>query len=195
VKAKKALLVVDIQKDFCPGGALSVAEGDEIIPNLNRYIEIFLDKKLPVFITRDLHPKDTKHFKRFGGVWPEHCVEGTEGAEFHPDLKVAPGPVVISKGMDPEEDSYSAFQAADSKGTGFSELLKGYGVGEIFVGGIATDFCVKYTALDALEAGLKVTILTDAIKGVNLKPPDSAEAIKEMAGKGAMKITLKEISL
>lgn len=195
MKAKKALLVVDIQNDFCPGGALGVAEGDKIIPGLNRYIEIFSERALPVFITRDLHPENTRHFKKFGGVWPEHCVEGTEGAEFHPDLKVPPGAVIISKGMDPREDSYSAFQGADPGGTGLSERLKDYGVDEIFVGGIATDFCVKYTALDALRAGLKVNILMDAIKGVNLKPADSEEAIEEMAAKGAMKITFQEISL
>lgn len=191
---KKALLVVDVQNDFCPDGALAVPEGDKIIPNINRYIKIFSGKGIPVFITRDWHPKDTKHFKKLGGTWPEHCIQDTKGAEFHPDLKAPADAVIVSKGMNPEEDSYSAFQAADSGGRKLPDLLKDAGINELFIGGIATDYCVRYTALDALKAGFKVNVLTDAIKGVDLKPGDSKKAIEEIVSQGAILIDLNSKS-
>lgn len=184
---KKALVVVDIQNDFCPGGALSVPHGDEIIPALNKYIEIFSKDKFPVFLTRDWHPVKTSHFSEFGGTWPEHCVQNTEGARFHPQLKIPKGAIIISKGMDPSEDSYSAFQARDAKDRSLPDLLKKYGSEEIYIGGLATDYCVRYTSIDAIKAGFKVVLLRDAMKGIDLKPGDSDEAIKQvisMGGKG-----------
>jgi len=183
----KALLVVDVQNDFCPGGALGIHGGHKIIPNLNRYIKFFEKEKMPILVTRDWHPKVTKHFEQFGGIWPTHCVEGSPGAQFHPDLKFPEDALVMSKGMDPEKDSYSAFHATDSSGMVLANLLNIFGVTEIYIGGLATDYCVKFSALDALKSGLNVFILTDAIAGVNLQPEDSSLALEEMVSQGAKK--------
>jgi len=173
---------------------LAVPEGDKIIPVLNKYIKIFSRKKLPIFASRDWHPKDTKHFKQFGGPWPKHCIQNTKGAGFHPGLKFSKDTVILSKGMEPDKDSYSAFQAVDSNGTEFLQLLKIFGVKELFVGGLATDYCVKSSVLDALKFGFKVNLLTDAIKGVNIKPKDSEDAIKEMTARGAKEMSLDKLS-
>lgn len=192
-KLKKALLVVDAQNDFCLGGTLGIHGGHEIIPILNDYIKFFEKENLPIFLTRDWHPKVTKHFKQFGGVWPEHCVEGSPGAQFHPDLKFPKTTFVMSKGMDPEKDSYSAFHAIDLSGMTLANILKFFGVTEIYISGLATDYCVKYSALDALKDGLKVFILADAIAGVNLQPEDSSVALEEMVSRGAKKQYLKNL--
>lgn len=193
MKFKKALLIVDVQNDFCPGGALAVPGGDKIIPNLNKYIKIFAAKKLPIFASRDWHPNKTKHFKKFGGVWPKHCVQNTKGVQFHPKLTLPKETIIISKGMDPEKDSYSAFQAEDTNGMFFLTLLKYLGVQELYVGGLATDYCVKSSVIDALRNGFRVRLLMDGIKGVNLKAKDSDEAIKEMLNSGAKKATLTNL--
>ena len=193
MESKKALIIVDVQNDFCPGGALAVPEGDKIVPILNRYLMIFSRKKWPIFASRDWHPEESKHFKKLGGLWPEHCVQNTRGAGFHPDLRLPKETIVLSKGMDPDKDGYSAFEAVDSKGTEFFELLKMSGIDELFVGGLATDYCVKTTVLDALKSGFKVKLLIDGIKGVNVKPKDSEEAIQEMVSRGAEKMTLEKL--
>ncbi len=193
LKLRKALLVVDVQIDFCPGGALAIPEGQKIIPILNRYVKFFQKENVPIFATRDWHPKMTKHFRQFGGPWPNHCVEGSAGAEFHPDLKLPTDAFVLSKGMDPEIDSYSAFQATDSNGTLLPNLLKNLGVAEIYIAGLATDYCVKYSVLDALKEGLKVFILTDAIAGVNRQPDDSSIALEEMVRSGATEVTSEDL--
>src|SRR5262245_31962030 len=140
-----ALLVVDVQNDFCPGGALGVVEGDRVIAPLNRYIERFAGAGLPVFATRDWHPEKTTHFKAFGGVWPVHCVQGSYGADFHRALKLGRETVICSKGMESDSDSYSGFDAIDAAGTKLSERLKQSGVRRIYIGGLATDYCVKQT--------------------------------------------------
>ena len=188
MKLKKALLVVDIQNDFCPGGALGISAGDKIIPVINKYIKIFSQNKLPIFFSRDWHPKKTVHFKKFGGDWPVHCVENTKGSNFHPKLKIPPEAIILSKGIDPQEDSYSAFQARDACGQSLGRLLKIFGVEEIYIAGLATDYCVKYSALDALKNGFKVTVLKDAVKGVNIQPGDSQEALEQITGMGAKEI-------
>jgi nicotinamidase/pyrazinamidase len=193
MKLKKALLIVDMQNDFCPGGALAVKEGDKIVPVLNKYIKFFVREKLPIFASRDWHPKETKHFKQYGGLWPKHCIQNTEGAMFHPGLKLPKEAIVLSKGIDPNKDSYSAFQAVDSNGTDFLPLLKALGIKELFIGGLATDYCVKSTVLDGLKAGFKVNLLVDAIKGVNIRPKDSEEAIEEMVARGAKKLTFEKL--
>ena len=193
MKLKRALLIVDVQNDFCPNGALAVKDGDRIIPVINKYISVFKKRNLPIFLTRDWHPKVTRHFKQFGGVWPKHCVENTKGAQFHPALKIPKNGIILSKGMDPERDSYSAFQASDSNGAELLTLMKIFGVDEIFIGGLATDYCVRYTALDALKYGLKATVLMDAVKGVNLRPDDSDKAIEEIVLRGAKKITFEKL--
>ena len=185
MRKKDALVIVDVQNDFCPGGALGVQGGDEIVPELNRYSERFAAAGLPIFVTRDWHPHRTSHFKSFGGIWPTHCVQNTPGAEFHPELRLKPDMIVVSKGTVPDEDSYSAFQARDDAGLPLAQRLRDLGVERIFLGGIATDYCVKYTVLDGLREGFTVVVLSDAVRGVNLHPDDSEKALAEIRQAGA----------
>ncbi len=187
MQGKDALLIVDVQNDFCPGGALAVTGGDRIVSVLNRHIERFKAAKVPIIATRDWHPEKTSHFKNYGGVWPAHCIQGTRGAEFHPDLALPDNIVIVSKGMGSGEDSYSGFQGTDSNGVKLADLLRGQGVERIFVGGLATDYCVKHTVLDGLKEGLKVVLLEDAVRGVNIQPGDSERAVAEMIRAGAQK--------
>ncbi|MBM3249643.1 MAG: bifunctional nicotinamidase/pyrazinamidase [Candidatus Omnitrophica bacterium] len=194
MKPKKALLIVDLQNDFCPGGALGIPAGDRIIPPVNKYIRIFAKEKLPVIASRDWHPVRTVHFRDFGGVWPVHCIQNSKGASFHPGLKLPKkGVIYVYKGMDPARDSYSVFQAEDDQGTDFAHILKRSGINELYIAGLATDYCVKFTARDALKAGYKVKVLMDAVRGVDLKPGDSEKAIKEITKLGAKKTTLKNL--
>lgn len=193
MKIKGALLVVDMQNDFCPGGALGIPEGDKIIPKINKYIKIFAKHKLPVFLTRDWHPVRTKHFKDFGGTWPVHCIQNSRGAQFHSKLKLPKEAILLYKGMDPAVDAYSAFQAEASNGVKLAHLLKVMGINELYIGGLATDYCVRFSSRDAIKQGFKVKILVDAIKGVNLRPEDSEQAIKEITKLGAKKISLKDL--
>ena len=184
---KDALVIVDAQNDFCPGGALAVAGGDQIIQVLNRYIDIFSKEHCPIFATRDWHPAKTSHFKDYGGPWPAHCVQESYGAEFHPALRLGSA-AVLSKGMAADQDSYSGFQAANSSGTLLADLLRRDGIERIFVGGLATDYCVKHTVLDGLTQGFKVVLLADAVRPVNLGPNDGAVAIDEMIRAGAVRL-------
>ena len=177
---KKALIVVDVQNDFCPGGSLAVANGDEVVAPLNKLIKEFLDRGEPVFKSRDWHPATAKHFAVYGGVWPVHCVQNTRGAEFHKDLSDDPRITIISKGIDESADGYSAFD-----GTGLAQILHDEGVTEVWVGGLATDYCVKHTVLDALHQGFEVKALADSMRPVNIKPDDGALAIAEMRSAGA----------
>ncbi|HHF98346.1 bifunctional nicotinamidase/pyrazinamidase [Candidatus Aerophobetes bacterium] len=188
---KKALLIVDVQNDFCPGGALAVPEGDKVVPTLNRYIELFSKKSFPIFASRDWHPEKTRHFKEFGGLWPEHCVQGTKGAEFHPGLLLPENTIVVSKGMDPDKDSYSVFEAFDFQGRRFDDILRSMGIVELYVGGIATDYCVKESVLDALKKGFKINLLIDAVKGVD--EAQSRRAIEKMLSLGAEKKKFEEV--
>ena len=186
MQEKAALIIVDVQNDFCPGGALAVAKGDEVVPVINRYIEKFAAARLPIIATRDWHPLKTAHFKNYGGVWPEHCVQDTAGAVFHSDLQLGSDVVVVSKGAAADDDSYSGFDGKDDAGTPLAELLREWGVQRIFVGGLATDYCVKHTVIDGLKAGFAVVLLGDAIRGVNLTPDDSEKALGEMRAAGAV---------
>src|SRR5436190_14473830 len=129
---RKALIVVDVQNDFCPGGSLAVAHGDEVVAPLNKLISEFLDRGEPVYKTRDWHPAKTKHFQVFGGIWPVHCVQETHGSEFHEDLSSDPRANIVSKGMDESADGYSGFD-----GTNLAQLLREEGVNEVWVGGLA----------------------------------------------------------
>lgn len=196
MQGKAALIVVDVQNDFCPDGALGVESGDEIIPVLNRYIDKFRAAGLPVIATRDWHPVKTTHFKEYGGVWPAHCIQDTRGAAFHADLHLPDEVILVSKGMGADEDSYSAFHGKDDSGTPLSKLLRGFGVERIFVGGLATDYCVKYTALEGMKEGFTVVVLGDAIRGVNLQPDDSEKALVAVRDAGAAKLgSIDELSL
>ena len=177
---QKALIVVDVQNDFCPGGSLAVADGYQVVAPLNQLIKEFLDRGEPVYKTRDWHPAQTKHFQAYGGIWPVHCVQGTRGAEFHPDLSDDPRITIISKGFDEKADGYSGFD-----GTNLAELLREEGVKEVWVGGLATDYCVKHTVLDALKEGFEVKALADAMRAVNGNSEDGTKAIEEMRAAGA----------
>ena len=193
--ARDALVVVDLQNDFCPDGALAVRDGDAIVPVINRYLQRFRGARAPVYLTRDWHPPVTQHFQAYGGVWPPHCVQGTQGARFHPELAAPPEAVVVSKGMDPNTDAYSAFQAEDDTGRLLGDVLAERGVRRVYVGGLATDYCVRATALDALREGFEVVILTDAIGAVDLEPGDGARAIDQMRDAGARMSTLNEVGV
>jgi len=177
---KKALIVVDVQNDFCPGGSLAVANGDQVVAPLNELMKEFLDRGEPVFKTRDWHPAKTKHFADYGGVWPVHCVQNTPGAEFCSGLLDDPRITIISKGIDESADGYSGFD-----GTDLAQNLGDQKVEEVWVGGLATDYCVKHTVLDALQQGFEVKALADAMRAVNVNPSDGAQAIEEMRNAGA----------
>ena len=176
---KRALLVVDVQNDFCPGGTLAVADGDQVVSPLNKLIEEFLERGEPVFKSRDWHPTQTKHFQAYGGAWPVHCVQNTKGAEFHPDLIDDKDIRIVSKGLG-DTDCYSAFDETD-----LELQLHRLGVEEVWVGGLATDYCVKSTVLDALEKGFRVKALENAMRAVDVKPGDGDRAIAEMRAAGA----------
>ncbi len=185
-----ALIVVDVQNDFMPGGALPVPEGDKVVPVLNEYIEIFEKKGLPVFFTRDWHPENHISFKGHGGVWPPHCVQNTEGAMFHKDLRMPlDNKFIISKGTSPDFDAYSGFQ-----GTVLESLLRERGVRRVFVGGVATDYCVKNTVLGAIDLGFQAFLLLDAVKGVDVNPGDSERAVDLMLSRGAVGVTLGDLT-
>ncbi len=186
----KALVVVDVQKDFCPGGSLAVPKGDKVVSVLNKYIDSFLKKSELIFFSRDWHPLKTKHFKESGGNWPPHCVQNTDGARFHPDLTIPERAIIISKGMNPDIEGYTVFQGKDDQNRQFEEILKNKEIEELFVGGLATNFCVKHTILDALDKGYKVNLLTDAIRGIDLEEGDTEKAIHQMAEKGVEKVAL-----
>lgn len=179
--AGDALIIVDVQNDFLPGGALAVARGDEVVPVLNRYIALFQSRGLPLFATRDWHPKDHCSFKAQGGPWPPHCIAGTRGAEFAPGLGPSVETPVISKAITSSKDAYSGFE-----GTDLGRRLKQLGVTRIFVGGLATDYCVLNTVKDARAAGLRVVLLHDACRAVNVQPQDGAQAEREMERLGAI---------
>jgi nicotinamidase/pyrazinamidase len=191
--SRDALIIVDVQNDFCPDGALGVPEGHTVVAPLNRYAERFAAVGAAIFATRDWHPERTTHFQEHGGPWPPHCVQGTAGAEFHGELRLPAGAVVLSKGMDPEEDAYSAFHARDDAARPLLELLRERGVRRLFVGGLATDYCVKATALDAIGQGFEVVVLQDAIGAVNLEPHHGREALEAMRTAGADFATLERL--
>jgi nicotinamidase/pyrazinamidase len=178
-------VVVDVQRDFCPGGALPAPGGNRILPALNRYLGDARSRGLVVYATRDWHPLVTSHFKEYGGEWPAHCVQGSEGAKFHPRLDLSPDAIVIDKGEDPDRPGYSAFDGHTAEGKTFLDDLRDRSVEHLFVAGIATDYCVKQTVLDARQAGLQVTVLTDAVTGIDARPGDTARALTDMSNAGA----------
>lgn len=180
----KALVIVDVQNDFCPGGALAVPEGDAVVGLLNAYARDFAAAGAPVIASRDWHPDVTRHFQPVG-IWPVHCVQGSLGAAFYPELALPAETIVVDKGDDPDADGYSAFQAHTAAGEPLLTVLRERGVTDLYVGGLATDYCVKSTVLDALANGLRAVLLVDAARGVNLRPHDSELAIAEMVRHGA----------
>jgi nicotinamidase/pyrazinamidase len=187
---KPALLILDVQNDLCPGGAYPVPGGDMVVPSLNRYIKLFLGAKLPIIATCEWHPAESQHFKEFGGLWPTHCVAETDVAKFRADLRLPPTTIAIYKGMDPGTDAYSAFDGVGSDGRPFADILAQQQIRELYVGGLATDHCVKETVLLARQAGLSVRVLSDAVRGRDLLPGDTMKALDEMMQRGAEMTTI-----
>ena len=178
-----ALILVDVQHDFLPGGSLAVADGDAVIAPLNAAIEEFTAEGLPVVATRDWHPTDHISFDAQGGPWPPHCVQGTEGAAFDPTLEIPDDAIVISKATTSEKDAYSGFE-----GTNLDERLRSMDVQRVFVGGLATDYCVLNTVLDARRLGYDVVLLADAVRAVNVQRDDEERALAAMADAGAVSV-------
>ena len=192
--ARDALVIVDVQNDFCPGGALGVREGDRVVPILSRYAERFAALGAPIFASRDWHPAETTHFRPYGGVWPPHCVQGTAGAAFHPDLVLPAGTEIVSKGMDPDADAYSCFDAEASDGLPFAAALGERGISRLFIGGLATDYCVRATVVDGVQAGFEMVVLEDAVAAVDVAPGDGDKALAEMRAAGARLIRLADLA-
>ncbi len=201
-----ALIVVDVQNDFLKGGALAVPEGNSIIPVINN----LADKFEHIIYTQDWHPKDHKSFASshpgrvigeiisLGGLqqflWPDHCVQNSFGAEFHNELALAAGHKVFRKGMNPEVDSYSAFyDNVRYNTTGLTDYLIMNAIGKVYICGLATDYCVKFSVLDALNDGFDTVLITDATKAVNVQPGDYEKALQEMKNAGAQLISSNQI--
>lgn len=189
-----ALIVVDVQNDFCPGGSLAVPEGDAVVPVLNEYMSRAADAGVPIFASRDWHPEHTRHFAAEGGPWPPHCVQGTPGAEFHPELRLPEGVAIASKGMSTEDQGYSALEAVLPDGQSLLDALRARGVDHIYIGGLATDYCVRATTLDALKDGFITSVLVDASRAVDVQPGDGARALNEMLAAGAEPQILDEFT-
>ena len=174
----EALLIIDFQNDFTPGGALAVRHGDAIADRVN---ELAGDDRFDLVVaTRDWHPADHGSFVEQGGPWPPHCVQGSEGAQLFPALERAEVDVVIDKGQDPRTEGYSGFEA-----TNLAELLRGRGIDKVTIVGLATDYCVKNTALDALREGFEVTVDSEGVRGVEVEEGDSERALEELREAGA----------
>lgn len=189
LRAGDALIVVDVQNDFLPGGSLAVPDGDAVVPVLNRYLERFVAHGLPVFATRDWHPPDHCSFQARGGPWPRHCVAGSRGAEFASALALPAATHIIAKAATADQDAYSGFE-----GTDLDARLRALQVQRLFVGGLATDYCVLNTVRDGLQHGYAVLLLTDAIRAVNVQPHDGEAAVGEMRRRGARAIDLGRLA-
>lgn len=191
--ARVGLIVVDVQNDFCPGGALAVSDGDAVVPVLNRLIDFAEQQDWPVIATRDDHPAQSHHFADQGGIWPVHCVTQTPGAQFHPDLHIA-GVTELRKGIGIDDDGYSPFSGQiTNTGQSLQDFLQKHQIDTLVIGGLATDYCVKATTLDALKLGYAVDVVEDAIRAVDLQPGDGRSAIEEMRTAGAHVTTSDQI--
>lgn len=190
---RSALLIVDVQKDFCAGGALPVPHGDRIVEPLNRLADAFTRTQRPVYASRDWHPQESAHFAPYGGAWPVHCVANTRGAEFHDALNLHDDTIVITKGQSVSDDGYSVFQGHTSAHVRFEADLRRRQVTHLYVGGLATDYCVRHSVLDARHAGLEVSVVRDAVEGVNVTDGDASRALDEMRAAGARLTTVSEI--
>jgi nicotinamidase/pyrazinamidase len=182
------LILIDVQNDFLPGGNLAVPNGDQIIPVLNDFIHIFKQKKLPIFATRDWHPENHCSFKNHGGNWPSHCVAGTKGSAFPEALNLPDEIVIISKAISSDMEAYSGLE-----GTDLDKRLKILNINRVWVGGLATDYCVVNTVLDLISAEFKVNLLVDGIRAVNVNPEDGRNAEREMITLGARPIKRNDI--
>jgi nicotinamidase/pyrazinamidase len=179
LKAGDAVIAVDVQNDFCPGGALEVPQGDQVVPVLNDWMRAAADANLPVVASRDWHTVDHVSFQAQGGPWPEHCVQGTRGAAFHPELRLPDKTVLVSKGTAFDHDAYSAFDS-----TGLAGWLKDRGVKRLWVGGLAEDVCVFHTVRDACREGFDVHLIRGATRPVFAEKEQ--EVLRELAEAGAV---------
>lgn len=175
-----ALLVIDVQNDFLPGGSLAVPEGDAVIHPLNGWISQFAGAGFPILATRDCHPSDHCSFLEQGGPWPTHCVKGSWGADFPETLNLLPSIGIVDKPDCPDQETYSAFT-----GTSLQGQLRDQGTSHVWVGGLATDYCVMNTVIDALQLGFRVTVLLESIRAVNVQAADGERAIQRMVAHGA----------
>lgn len=179
LKAEDALILVDVQNDFCPGGALAVEGGDEVVPVLNGYIQQAESAGALIVATRDWHPRNHVSFSEQGGPWPAHCIQNTPGAGFHPGLNLTKDTWIINKGQDQNREQYSAFDDSD-----LSDRIRRHGVNRLWIGGLAEDVCVRQTVLDCRKAGFEVIVISDAIRPV--KPRGEQNALREMQEAGAL---------
>lgn len=184
-----ALIIVDVQNDLLPGGALAVPGSQEVILPLQRYLSLFAERGLPVFVTQNWHPPNHCSFHTQGGPWPRHCVAHTPGAQFPDDLQLPPSARVISKGTDPAREAYSSFQ-----GTVLHDRLQAARIVRLFICGLATDYCVLETVRDALTLGYEVCLLVDAIRPVNVLPDDGRRAEEAMVLAGAIPLSLERLA-
>ena len=180
----RALLVIDFQNDFCPGGALAVAGGDEIAGPVGRLAD---DLGL-VFATRDWHPADHASFKTEGGPWPVHCVQGSRGADLHASMDAVRIDAIVDVGRERDDEGYSGFEKSE-----LADLMRAREVDEVYVCGLATDYCVRASAIDACREGFDVTVVTDAIRAVEVEPGDGERALAEMREAGARLATSAEL--
>lgn len=187
LSSSDALLVADMQIDFLPGGALPIANADELIPVINDYIKRFREVNAPVLASRDWHPPNHMSFKEQGGSWPPHCVQNTDGANFHPNLKLPSQTIIFSKATDPKHEAYSAFD-----GTNLAEELHKISVKRLFIAGVATDYCVVNTVLDAQKLGFETIVLMDAVRGIDVNPDDVKSAVESMLKSGAEQATVAD---
>ncbi len=178
LKPGDGLLIVDVQKDFCPGGALPIAEGDRVVPILNRWLRAARERGIPVYASRDWHPRRHASFREQGGPWPPHCIQGSEGARFHPKLELPEDAVAIAKGVRLDHDQYSAFED-----TRLAARLAREGVRRLWVGGLALEVCVRASVLDALGEGFAVHLIVDGTRPVNEEA--GREALQQMKEAGA----------
>lgn len=180
-----ALLIVDMQNDFLPGGSLAVPRGDLVVEPINALIDLYHGQGLPVYASRDWHPSDHCSFAAQGGPWPPHCVADTPGAQFSAALRLPPEAVVVSKAATSSEDAYSAFN-----GTGLARAMLADGVKRLAICGLATDYCVLNTVLDAIEAGFGALLVLEATRAVEVTPGDGDRAIARMLSRGAVPVRL-----
>ena len=176
-----ALLLIDVQRDFCPGGRLAVGGGDEVVPVLNRWIEAAERHDAPIYASRDWHPADHSSFEQHGGPWPTHCVQGSDGAAFHPGLDIPDRARIITKGSLPETDQYSAFDR-----TGLGAEMRRAGVERVWLGGLALEVCVRASALDAVKEGFESHLIRDACRAIDATPGDGDRAIRELRDAGVV---------
>lgn len=185
---RKALLIVDVQNDFCPGGSLAVPNGDEIIDPINELVSYANQEEWELLASRDWHPEDTRHFEQ----WPVHCVQGTDGATFHPKVDLSQAKIV-NKGMGKDEDAYSVFDGELDGGISLQIYLEKKGISNLVIAGLATDYCVKATALDAIKKSFEVSVVKEACRAVDVNDGDGEKAFGRMSENGVILVSLEEI--